>query len=170
MPDLRLDTQRLASGVIYETKFFDENACELMPVDLCVLAPGTRKLLRFDVFAVNQGPGDLVLGIPDDTTLLPDGSGPEWVYSQCHMHYHFTPFARYELRRRGETTPVLTGQKRSFCVEDTQPSGATTARKYCCSSQCGMHQGVQVGWGDLYPNNLPCQWIDITDGVAPGEY
>jgi len=28
---------------------------------------------------------------------------------------------------------------------------------------------VQVGWGDLYPSNLPCQWIDVT-GVSPGDY
>ena len=170
MPDLRIDAQRLAAGVTYEVGFFDGNACELQPADLCVRAPGTRKLLRFDVFAINQGPGDLVLGVPDDTTLLPDGSGKMWTYSACHKHYHFNTFARYELRQRGETMPVLTGQKRSFCVEETQTAGATSARKYCCRPECGNQQGVQVGWGDLYPSNLPCQWIDITDGVPPGDY
>lgn len=169
LPDLRLDTGRLAGGISFEVGFFPPDACELQAADLCVVGPGTRKLLRFDVFAINQGTADLVLGVPDDTTLLPDGSH-QWVYSACHQHYHFTTFARYELRRRGETTPVLTGQKRSFCVEDTQPAGATTARKYCCSSACGMQQGIQVGWGDLYPGTLKCQWIDITDGVEPGAY
>ena len=169
LPDLRLDTGRLANGISVEVGFFPEGACELQVADLCVAGPGTRKLLRFDVFAVNQGTADLVLGVPDDTTLLPDGS-PKWVYSACHRHYHFTTFARYELRRRGETTPVLTGQKRSFCVEDTKPAGATTARRYCCSDACAMQQGIQIGWGDLYPGTLKCQWIDITDGVLPGDY
>jgi hypothetical protein len=26
-----------------------------------------------------------------------------------------------------------------------------------------------VGWADLYPSTLPCQWIDVTD-VAAGSY
>jgi hypothetical protein len=87
------------------------------------------------------------------------------------MHYHFTSFARYELRQRGTETVIAPGQKRSFCVEDTRRAddAASFQKKYCCTDACQHRQGLQMGWGDLYASALPCQWIDIT-GVAPGDY
>jgi hypothetical protein len=171
LPDLTVDATTLGSSVTYDLLSFSPDGCELQPADLCVRAPGARKLLRFSVFAVNQGTVDLRVGNPLDEldVHLPDGEA-KWVYSACHKHYHFQTFARYELRRRGETTPILLGQKRSFCVEDTRVATATSPRKYCCTAECQNIQGVQVGWGDLYPSTLPCQWIDITDDVPPGEH
>ena len=171
LPDLAVDATTLGSSVTYDLLSFSPDGCELQPADLCVRAPGARKLLRFSVFAVNQGTADLRVGNPLDEldVQLPNGDA-KWVYSSCHKHYHFQTFARYELRRRGETTPILVGQKRSFCVEDTRVATATSPRKYCCTAECQNVQGVQVGWGDLYPSTLPCQWIDVTDDVPPGEY
>ncbi len=166
MPDLRLDVGALARGISYDLLYFEPQACELAPADLCVGAPGARKMMRFDTFAVNDGDTDLVLGVPDPSEVLPSGE-PKWVWSQCHGHFHFQSFARYELRRRGETVALINGHKRSCCVEDTRPDTATTPRRYCCAPgiTCELTgtQGVQPGWGDLYPSNLPCQWIDITD-------
>jgi hypothetical protein len=172
-PDLALDLDTLQSDVTLDLLTFAPNACELQPIDLCVGGAGARKLLRFSVFVVNQGDTDLVLGMPDPNTLLPGTMQREWTFSTCHHHWHFKSFARYELRRHGETTPVNTGLKRSFCVEDTKAATSMNPRRYCCAvgvvcEHTGT-QGVQVGWGDLYPSNLPCQWIDITD-TPPGDY
>jgi len=171
LPDLRLDTDLLASSVKYDLQLFDPSACELQPADLCVTGPGVRKLLRFSVFAINQGTADLVVGTPDPSVLLPDGM-PEWVYSACHKHFHFQTFARYELRPRGAPDAVLLGQKRSFCIEDTRRASDTApaAARYGCNPNGLNVQGVQVGWGDLYPSNLPCQWIDVTDLAATGDF
>ncbi len=171
LPDLRLDTELLASSVKYDLQLFDPQSCELQPADLCVGGPGVRKVLRFSVLAANLGTADLVVGTPDPSVLLPDGS-PEWVYSTCHKHFHFETFARYELRPRGAPTPVLLGQKRSFCIEDTKkvaPDAPDQAR-YGCNPNGLNVQGVQIGWGDLYASNLPCQWIDVTDLAATGDY
>src|SRR5262245_3301121 len=174
LPDLRLDTDLLASSVKYDLQLFDPTdplSCELQPADLCVTGPGVRKLLRFSVFAINQGSADLVVGTPDPTVLLPDGT-PKWVYSACHKHFHFQTFARYELRPRGAADAVLLGQKRSFCIEDTRKASATApdAARYGCNPNGLNTQGVQVGWGDLYASNLPCQWIDVTDLDATGDF
>jgi len=174
LPDLRLDTDLLATSVKYDLQLFDPNdptACELQPSDLCVSGPGVRKLLRFSVLAVNQGSSDLVVGTPDANALNPDGS-PKWVYSTCHKHFHFQTFARYELRPRGASTAVLLGQKRSFCIEDTKRVDASVPdqARYGCNPNGLNVQGVQVGWGDLYASNLPCQWIDVTDLGATGDY
>ena len=165
LPDLVLDTAALANGVTFDLHAFAPDACELQAADLCVDAAGTRKLLRFDVAAINQGTADLVLGDPTQQPPPVDQHGnPLFVYSQCHGHYHFQSFARYELRERGQATLVKAGSKRAFCVEDTRAVTSTAPKKYTCTNQ-----GIQVGWSDVYPNNLACQWIDITD-VPPGDY
>jgi hypothetical protein len=168
MPDLVLDTATLASTVSFDLLSFARTSCELQPVDLCVGGPGPRALLRFAVRAVNDGTADLVLGVPP--LIEPPNQG-DFIYSDCHMHYHFTSFARYELRQRGTTTVIAPGQKRSFCVEDTRQidPAAPIAKKYCCTAACQNRQGLQVGWADDYPSTLACQWIDVT-GVAPGDY
>jgi Lysyl oxidase len=158
LPDLVLDLPTLAPR--FDLVDVADDACELQPADRCVDAPGARKVLRFGVLAVNQG-ADLVVGVP----RLGD---PRWVYSECHGHFHFENFARYELRRLDGSTAVL-GQKRAFCVTDSFPVQSATQRRYCCSSQCGDVQGLQHGWGDLYADTLPCQWLDVTD-VPPGDY
>ena len=167
MPDLVLDQAMLATSTNFDLQSFAPDACELQATDLCVGGPGPRTLLRFSVFAVNQGTADLVLGVPPGM-IEPPNHG-EFVFSSCHNHYHFDSFARYELRSRGTSTVVAPGQKRSFCVEDTRQAGSTAPAKFCCTPACGNRQGVQVGWGDLYPSTLACQWIDVT-GVAPGDY
>ena len=164
-PDLVLDTAMLAQ-IGFDAAPFADDACELQAIDRCVDVAGGRRLLRFPVRAINAGTADLILGVPP---VVEPPNGGTFVYSACHMHYHFDSFALYELRLPGSTTVVARGQKRSFCVEDTVAVTSTGAKKYCCDASCGNRQGVQVGWADLYPSTLKCQWIDVTD-VAPGSY
>jgi hypothetical protein len=116
---------------------------------------------------------------------VPSLDDPKFVYSQCHKHFHFETFARYELRERGSSTVVRTGQKRSFCVEDLKTDPDNPFAKPCttdadcqghgqcagtgiCQYNCN-YQGIQPGRGDIYESNLDCQWIDTTD-VPAGEY
>jgi hypothetical protein len=175
-PNLTLDTQTLASSLRFDVISFATDHCALQPADLCVDGPGARKLLRFSVAAENTGDEDVFLGDPSDS--------PSFIYSPCHQHYHFDTFARYELRERGSGVLVKDGHKRAFCVEDTKPVAATVrscasdvdcggrglcdATQHQCRYNCS-YQGVQVGWADVYPASLDCQWIDVTD-VAPGAY
>jgi hypothetical protein len=175
LPDLQLDVATLAGDVRTEIREFTPDACVLQPSDLCVGGPGARKLLRFAVLSTNVGDEDLVMGAPNADDQLPNGD-PTWVFSSCHNHWHFLDFARYELRPRGGTEVIVTGQKRSFCIEDTKPTdaaGPNPQRRYCCrgTDACEMPgvQGMQVGWGDLYGSTLDCQWIDVTD-VPAGDY
>jgi hypothetical protein len=178
MPDLVVHVPTLAENAREELKPIQPDDCTLQASDLCVEAPGVRKLLRFSVLALNRGTADLFVGEPS-------ASDPKFVYSQCHDHFHFESFARYELRTRGGATVVKSGQKRSFCIEDlrTDPDApyakACTTDEDCqghgkcagtgiCQYNCS-YQGIQPGRGDIYESNLDCQWIDTTD-VPPGEY
>jgi Lysyl oxidase len=175
LPDLVLDTQTLSSSLAFDLLAFGPSSCVLQPSDLCVDGPGARKLMRFSVAAVNQGTADVELGSPI--------GNPQFVFSQCHNHYHFQSFARYELHPRGQSSIVTTGSKRAFCVEDTKPTPAAVPRPCTTDADCAGRggcaggtcrhncnvQGIQVGWSDLYPANLDCQWLDVTE-IPPGEY
>jgi hypothetical protein len=177
MPDLVVYTPALAENAHEELKTIAADDCTLQAADLCVDGAGLRKLLRFSVLALNRGDADLFVGTPT-------ADDPRFVFSQCHNHFHFESFARYELRTRGGSTVVKTGQKRSFCIEDLRtdpdaPFARTCAGDADCQGhgQCAngvcqyncMYQGIQPGRGDIYESSLDCQWIDTTD-VAPGEY
>jgi len=166
LPDLEPDRATLESSVSLDLLAFQPGHCVLLPADLCVGGPGSRKLLRFSVLANNNGPGDLIVGAP---AQHPD----MFEFSECHGHFHFESFARYELRAL-DGTLVATGHKQSFCVEDTEriSDDAPIEPKYSCtlgSANADAVQGVQAGWGDLYPSTLDCQWVDVTD-VPPGDY
>jgi hypothetical protein len=84
-------------------------------------------------------------------------------YSECHDHHHFDEFADYELRDAAGV--VATGYKPGFCLLDSY-SWAWPAEgpHYDCANQ-----GIGAGYGDIYEDVLPCQWIDVTD-VPPGDY
>ena len=177
MPDLVVYTPALTENAREELKAIGPDDCTLQAADRCVDAPGIRKLLRFSVLALNRGTADLFVGTPT-------ANDPRFVYSACHRHYHFESFARYELRARGATTVVRSGQKRSFCIEDLRTDPEHPAARACtgdadcqghgqcsngvCQYNCN-YQGIQPGRGDIYESNLDCQWIDTTD-VPPGDY
>jgi hypothetical protein len=156
-PDIFVDTSKISGQTTVEWRIFEPDDCAI--VEGCVAAAGRRRLLRFDTFTPNTGSADLFLGDPASMSSL-----FEW--SACHMHYHFTSYATYELRR-SDGTVAARGHKQSFCLEDssTFPNPDDSAEGfYTCE-----YQGIQRGWGDMYDRDLDCQWIDITD-VPAGQY
>ena len=171
-PDLEVDVERVEQSVRIVNEIFhppgepvrlDEIApisgnCVLDPSEACVGGPGIRKLLRFDALIHNRGDEDLVLG---DPTELPE----LFEFSACHGHFHFAQASIYELLDE-DGNLMAPGRKQGFCLEDTTRSSreTRTPRRYDCD-----FQGLQVGWGDLYPAQLDCQWVDVTD-VPPGDY
>ncbi len=154
LPDLTVDEAALAKGTYLET--IDGTKCEVD--EGCLLGPGKRKVLRFDVSVPNRGARDLVLGNPD--------AGGPFVYAKCHEHYHFTGFARYQLVSQASDEVVLVGRKQAFCARDSMRAAreAPLNPKYDCSMQ-----GISVGWSDVYDPSLPCQFLDVTD-IPSGEY
>ncbi len=161
LPDLTVNLARAQIDLALRTADFEPDDCELDPDEACVLEPGTRRLLHFALETPNLGDGDMVLGAPD-----PDN--PNFVYSECHKHYHFAGYAAYRLvdPDGGE---VAAGRKQAFCLLDVErylPGDPTVAAspKYSCS-----FQGIQRGWSDVYDTSLPCQFIDVTD-VPDGDY
>eukprot|EP00051_Salpingoeca_urceolata_P030603 m.9223 g.9223 ORF g.9223 m.9223 type:complete len:445 (+) comp3437_c0_seq1:263-1597(+) len=154
--DLTVDRQALADTVELDYLWVSSQSCELE--ELCVEAPGFRKLLRFDAVIANIGSEDLQLGTP--------GNNGIFEYSMCHGHYHALEVATYQLQAKNSYNVIARGHKQSFCLRDDRPYGGSgnSPTGYTCSNQ-----GISAGWSDVYYASLSCQWIDVTD-VADGEY
>jgi hypothetical protein len=151
-PDLIIDPSWIEP--VFTDIFVSDNTCELG--EGCVGDVGTRTLLRFSLSTPNIGARDLVLGVPAN---LPD----LFHFSECHAHYHFDEYARYELRDAGGV--VATGHKQAFCLLDTYSwAWPNTPGVFDCSNQ-----GISRGFADIYESDLPCQWIDVT-GLPSGDY
>jgi len=157
LPDLGVDSNDLQQSLLIETQNFGGDSCAV--VEGCVDGTGQRKLLRFNTTTPNYGPGDVFLGNPV--------GNPEFVYSSCHRHYHFTEYADYRLLDMGGNI-VARGHKQAFCLVDLwhPPGMGGDARPQF--PDCGF-QGISAGWADVYHRGLDCQWIDIT-GVPSGRY
>lgn len=153
LPDLTVDEGALATGMVLD--MVDAGPCELE--ERCVDGPGQRRVLRFDVRVPNRGTTNLRFGSPRKSTSF------EW--AACHQHFHFKDFTHYALLdEQGRT--VVTGRKQAFCARDSARVDRTAELlpKYDCENP-----GIQRGWADVYPPELPCQYIDVTD-LPAGTY
>lgn len=151
-PDLVIDESWIEP--VLTDIFVSESTCEYG--EGCVGGLGWRTIMRFALTTRNIGSRDLVLGVAANEPYV-------FHYSDCHSHYHFDEFARYELRDAGGV--VATGHKQGFCLLDSYSWAWNNAPgTYDCSNQ-----GISRGHADIYESDLPCQWVDVTD-VPPGDY
>jgi hypothetical protein len=153
-PDLITDPQSIGP-LTFTDIFVSEDTCELY--EGCVGATGWRTVMLFTAAIANIGSADLAMGVPANHPEL-------YHYSDCHEHYHFDEFARYELRDANDEI-VATGHKQAFCLEDT----ISWAWPFELGTFDCANQGVSRGFTDVYEAGLPCQWVDVT-GVPPGDY
>jgi hypothetical protein len=155
LPDLTVSEADLRNSLEIHTKTFRNDDCAID--EGCVDGPGTRRLLRFDTVTPNLGPGDVFVGDPS--------SRSDFVFSQCHAHYHFEDYADYRLLDM-QGNIVRLGHKQAFCLIDLYNPTNPQARPQF--TDCGF-QGISAGWADIYNRGLDCQWVDIT-GVPEGRY
>jgi len=153
-PDLYLDGGVLFSS-LYATSMNNVSPSSCLIVEGCLQGSGNRQILRFTTRIDNIGNQDYFIG-------QPNASNPQFVYGECHNHYHYAGYAEYLLfNENGEPMPQI-GFKNGFCVLDI---GCTTGvAKFGCGNM-----GLTAGCYDVYGSGLECQWIDITD-VPAGEY
>jgi hypothetical protein len=158
--DLTVDQSDLAASL--RIGFQDFAATDCAVAEGCILQTGTRRLLRFDTATQNVGNADVQVGDPTQNACF------QW--SDCHQHYHFRGVGKYTLYQSDGTTVAAVGHKQGFCLEDVEPIPSASppapdpANPYTCSNQ-----GLHVGWEDVYPNDIDCQWIDVT-GLPTGTY
>jgi len=145
--------------------------------------------LMFSATTWNNGDGPLVLvaGETDPATLkqkvyqrvfLSDGTfydriAGDFVWHPSHNHFHFEDYAVYTLQPfNAPGASARTSAKTSFCVMDNTAVDTSLPRapNKPVYVLCGnAMQGMSVGWGDTYTNQLPGQSIDLT-GLPDGDY
>jgi hypothetical protein len=159
LPDLLVDGDAIQPSLMLDEVNFEATDCAVQ--EACVLAPGARRVLRFDGDIENLGSADLAIGNPVNNPLFS--------FDECHQHYHLENIMLYELLdSSGEPvtgdTGVVVSRKQGFCIEGMEKVAGDAPSAYNCSNQ-----GLVPGWEDIYGASLDCQWLDIT-GVAPGDY
>ena len=132
----------------------------------CVRSIGWRRLLRFNFAAINIGTGAFHVGRPDENDRV------HWQYFTAHGHFHVRGWGDYALRTLAGVDAVR-GRKQSFCLEDNirEEGGDPSQRRYApplCelfSAEQPYAERAEFGlsplWGDEYPSDVPCQWLDI---------
>jgi lysyl oxidase len=130
-----------------------------------------RKLLHFDITTTNNGNATFAVGVPPP--MFQSDATFTW---SSHGHHHVRGFNVYDLVNIA-TRASVAGMKQAFCVTDFikyDPNAGPAF--YSCTNQ-----GLSPGWSDIYWGSestwndtiydpLPCQFIDITDGVPNGTY
>jgi hypothetical protein len=157
MPDLIVDAAFTAQTWAVVDVTFDAASCA---VQEGVITAGSHRLIVFGIKTANVGTTDLRVGTPKKNDPA------NWVYYACHNHWHFVRYAEYTLLD-GAGNVAGVGHKQSFCIEDYgwyyNPPPSINPR-YTCD-----HQGLSVGWADIYGSGLDGQWV-VIDAVPSGSY
>jgi hypothetical protein len=157
LPDIGVDAEELRQSVRITTENFGRGHCAF--IEGCLGGTGARRLLRFSTMTPNFGPGDLFVGDPS--------GNPDFVFSECHAHFHFSDYADYRLLDL-QGNLVARGHKQAFCLIDLERAPGVAGSNTPKFPDCG-YQGISAGWADVYHSGLDCQWVDIT-GVPEGRY
>ena len=126
------------------------------------------------IYRDSNGDGGFIRGVDTAYDERPAGC---MTFHKQHHHWHFDDFSLFQLKS-GDTVIGQTSTKMTFCVADvyrraslmstTDASFSPTARYYRLCDRNAV-QGLSVGWGDLYGNGTPGQYLVIT-GVPDGTY
>ncbi|MDQ3982331.1 MAG: lysyl oxidase family protein [Actinomycetota bacterium] len=157
---------------------------------------GAERCLRFDAIVGNVGAGAFELAYLVDKdrgmsafqrVFNTDGSFADRYairseFHPTHAHFHVRDFYLARLwradadgARLGEA-PVARGDKSGFCPQDSDSVEGNTSeqRHYTCivDGPDGTRLqvvGISAGWKDVYPAELPDQFVEIS-GVPDGSY
>jgi hypothetical protein len=151
-PDLWLLEHELVNSLQIDT-LTNMDPCTIN--EGCLKGFGEREILRFTTWIKNIGNADYYIGTPS-------AQPGQFDYDNCHQHFHYAGYARYDLYDNlGNQLPL--GFKNGFCVMDLECADGG-AQKYGCSNM-----GISADCGDIYSASLDCQWIDVTE-LDTGNY
>jgi hypothetical protein len=173
MPDLFVREDILESKWMVRDQVIESGSCESIEGNI---QPGRRRVVKFAVGVANIGTADLVIGDPNNA--VNEGL---FEYAECHQHYHFRNYAKYELVSSA-TSATWRAAKRGFCMIDVDKNGKDLGApdrgrifEMCGGIGIPGYQGISRGWTDTYGTYLPGQYfvIDGGDGqpaVPAGNY
>lgn len=150
-PDLVVDENILRTS-LYTGTINGNDVCLIG--EGCIAGYGQRDIINFSTRIRNDGDQDYFIGPPQT-------GNSQFVFDNCHGHWHYAGYAKYELYDSLQNE-LGVGFKNGFCVLDLMCFTGTA--KYGCNNM-----GITAGCADEYSSGLACQWVDITD-VPDGKY
>jgi hypothetical protein len=173
----------------------------VLPADeLGIGGRGDERVVRFASVLANDGAGPLqVAPVPDElcpqrqryveqrvfvdgdrnaafdrrtdrrTAALPGGC---MIFHPKHEHWHFDSTASYALTAVDDEAPVVSRDKVSFCLRDSEPLKGASVRHRRTYDECARNrrQGISIGWADRYDATLPGQRMPLPAGFTDGRY
>jgi hypothetical protein len=192
LPDLIVDAARLKADMLISDEKFNANSCAV--VEGCVSSKGGHTLLRFSSSTPNIGQGDLVIGDPNNcSNLFVESQCHNHFHFKEYSAYRLWTAPGYQywiaMRSLTESTDtglnatllanalqsgdLIVGRKQGFCMIDSEQylPNASPVKRYTLCGAPGVpgNQGVQVGWTDVYGQQLDCQYVEI-DHLKEGDY
>jgi hypothetical protein len=164
-----------------------------------VINKESRRLLRFDSYVHNVGPGPLriLASNPDEHLVMQEvdqmvdgvalprhadaAKRPRVRYEDSssvnmdgHDHWHLLRAVRYSLWHGDGSAEVAPAEKVGFCLGDisrVEAPDTAEPHPWTCgvSYNTEIDMGVSAGWRDEYHWTTPFQWVNVSD-VAPGSY
>lgn len=159
-----------------------------------------RRVLRFATILANVGAGPLQVN-PRNELLCPRGQryveqrvhvdrdgdgeyardrdrrrmglpGACMLFHSGHDHWHFDSTAAYVLTRVGDEAPIVSRDKVSFCLRDSEPFADAEIRHRRTYGECARdrRQGLTVGWADRYDSELDGQRLVLPAGLGNGRF
>jgi hypothetical protein len=148
---------------------------ELVPTtDNCTTGNGGGGHIALQrIYRDSDGDGGFTRGSDISYDQQPAGC---MTFHKQHQHWHFNDFSLFQLKSGG-TVIGQTSTKMTFCVADVyrranlMSAGSSFSPAFRYYTQCSRTavQGLSVGWGDLYDNGTPGQYLVIT-AVPDGTY
>src|SRR5688500_12932836 len=90
-PDLIVRGDMLGGQWVVRDENLTATFCSVIEGEV---TPGERRLVRFTVGIANVGDAALHVGDPNEHVAAGDGL---FEFAECHHHYHFRNYAKYEL-------------------------------------------------------------------------
>jgi hypothetical protein len=167
--------------------------------DVSLRTEGGVRVVRFAATLTNVGAGPLELRPDPGVGCPPDQRGTQqWTYIDAdrngafdpvidtageptptgcmlfhptHDHWHFAASARYVLHPPGSPQPIVSSDKVSFCMRDSDPlPGAETGPETYGECTRDSVQGISTGWLDVYEARLDGQALPLPPDLPDGPY
>jgi len=136
LPDLVIAEEKVIPEIVEEYDV-EPSSCAL--AEGCLGGTGKRRIIKFATDIFNQGTAHF------DPPNPPESRPDLFEWANCHGHYHFQNFAKFELLN-SKNEVIVEGQKRSYCAMDSTPYFAEHPRMPCVAQTSCSEQGVSIGW------------------------
>ncbi|MGH8895014.1 MAG: lysyl oxidase family protein [Actinomycetes bacterium] len=137
-----------------------------VPVETC---PPGQRYVEQRVYLDADADGAFDRRADRETVALP---GACMVFHPLHDHWHFDSSAGYALTPVGTTEPIVSRDKVSFCLRDSEPLKGASERHRRTYAECARNrrQGISVGWADRYDASLAGQRLALPRGFIDDVY